>query len=246
MVNYLYDGSFEGLLTSIYEAYYRHETPNHIYSYDYIQQSLIDSNIHIITDPEKASKVYESIHKKISYPSLKNVYHAYLSELDDIEVNILNYIRLGFKKGKEIDLHLSDDTVLAIHTSAKKVTRESHLMIGLLRFKQLENNVYYAQYKPDHNITTLISSHFVNRFSDQCWVIHDVKRNYAAVFDKNSCIFTDISEEVDLSSLNISDNYEKLWKNYFTNICIKERVNPKLQKHNMPARYWKFLTEKQL
>lgn len=246
MVNYLYDSSFEGLLTSIYEAYYRHETPNHIFPYNYIQQSLIDSNIYIATNLEKASKVYESIHRKISYQALKNVYHAYLSELNDIEIIILNYLKLGFKKGKEIDLHLSEDNVLAIHTAAKKVTREAHLMLGLLRFKQLENNIYYAQYKPDHNITTLISSHFVNRFSDQYWVIHDLKRHYAAVFDKNSCVFTDISEQKILSSLNNNDNYEKLWKNYFTNICITERINPKQQKNYMPKRYWNFLTEKQL
>lgn len=246
MINYLYDGSFEGLLTSIYEAYYRHESPAQISLSDCIQQSLLDTNIHIITNPEKASKVYDSICKKISYQSLKNIYHAYLSELSNIEVNIFNYVRLGFKKGKELDLHLSDDTVLNIHTAAKKVTRESHLMIGLLRFKKFENNIYYAQYKPDHNVTTLISNHFINRFSDQSWIIHDVKRHYAAVFDKNSCIFADVSEQLELSTSNSRDNYEKLWKNYFTNISIRERVNPKLQKNNMPARYWRFLTEKQL
>jgi len=244
VINYLYDGSFEGLLTSIYEAYYRHEHPDHIYSSDYIQVNLLDTNIQITTDAEKATKVYDSIGQKISHQALKNIYYAYLSELNDIEIKILNYVRFGFKKGKEVDLYLSDDRVLAIHTAAKKVTRESHLMVGLLRFKQLENNIYYAQYKPDHNITPLISGHFVDRFSDQNWIIHDVKRKYAAVYDKNSCIFTDISDEMTPLFFNISDDYEKLWKNYFTNICIKERINPKLQKQYMPVRYWKFLTEK--
>jgi probable DNA metabolism protein len=246
MLNYLYDGSFEGLLTCIYEAYYRHEQPSHIYSSKYIQLNLLDTNIRISTDPEKASKVYDSIAKKISYQCLKNVYHAYLSELNDIEVNILNYIRFGFKIGKDVDLYLSDDRVLAVHNAVKKVTRESHLMVGLLRFKHLENNIYYAQYKPDHNITALISGHFVDRFADQSWVIHDVKRNYAAVYDTKSCIFTDISDEEVAITTNTGDDYEKLWKNYFNNICIKERINPRLQKQYMPSRYWNFLTEKQL
>jgi len=246
MVNYLYDGSFEGLLTCIYEAYYRSEKPDRIYSSEYVQQNLLDENIQISTDPDKASKVYDSIARKISYQCLENIYHAYLSELSGIETNILNYVRLGFKKGKDVDLYLSDDRVLAVHTAAKKVTRECHLMVGLLRFKKLDNNIYYAQYKPDHNITTLISGHFVDRFSDQSWVIHDVKRNYAAVFDKKVCIFTDVSEEAIPITYGIGDDYEKLWKDYFNNICIKERINPKLQKQYMPARYWKFLIEKQL
>lgn len=246
MLNYFYDGTFEGLLSSVYEAYYRHESPAHIYLSTCIQQNLLDTNAHITTDDKKASKVYNSIREKISYQALQNVYHAYLSEQDNIEVHILNYIRFGFKEGRKVDLYLSDDRVLAVHTAAKKVTRESHLMVGLLRFKQLENDIYYAQYSPDHNITALISGHFVKRFSDQNWIIHDLKRNYAAVFDKNNCIFVDTAGKIGLSSSNSSDNYENLWKNYFANICIRERINPKLQKHNMPARYWNFLTEKQL
>lgn len=246
MLNYYYDGSFEGLLTAVYEAYYRRESPTHITSLDCEQQSLLDTNVHITTDEDKASRVYNSIREKISFQALTNVYYAYLSELDDIEIHILNYIKLGFKEGRRVDLHLSDDRVLAIHSAAKKVTRESHLIIGILRFKKLENNVYYAQYTPDHNITTLISDHFVKRFQDQNWIIHDLKRNYAAVFDKNNCIFVDLDREFLTSNSNSLDDYEKLWQNYFTNICIKERVNPKLQKRNLPRRYWSFLTEKNL
>lgn len=245
MINYLYDGSFEGLLTCIYEAYYRHESPYHIYLTDYVQQSLIDTNTQITTDADKASKVYESIYKKISYQSLRNIYHAYLSESEDIEINILNYIRLGFKMGRQVDLHLSDDRVLTVHAAAKRVIGESHLMLGLLRFKQLRDDVFYAQYTPNHNITMLIAPHFVNRFPNQNWLIQDLKRHYAAVFDKHQCIFTNIADEITLSA-SASDTYETLWKNYFKSICINERVNSKLQKRNMPSRYWKHLTEKQL
>ncbi len=246
MVNYFYDGTFEGLLTAVYEAYYRHEAPSHINSTTSIQQSLLDTNVHITTDEEKASKVYKSIREKISYQALKNIYHAYLSEIYDIEAHILQYIRLGFKEGKNVDLYLSDDRVLAIHAAARKVMHEQHLMLGILRFKQLENNVYYAKYSPDHNVTTLISSHFIKRFSDQNWIIHDLKRKYAAVFDRNSCIFVDLDEQLQTGCSDNGYNYEELWKNYFTNICIKERVNPKLHRRNMPARYWKFLTEKHM
>lgn len=246
MLNYFYDGSFEGLLTAVYEAYYRRESPAHITSSECEQQSLLDTNVHITTNEDKASRVYNGIREKISYQALTNVYHAYLSELSDIEFHILNYIRLGFKEGRRVDLHLSDDRVLAIHSAAQKVTRESHLITGILRFKQLENNVYYAQYTPDHNITTLISDHFVRRFQDQNWIIHDLKRNYAAVFDKNSCIFVDLDHEFLPSDSSSLDKYEELWQNYFTNICIKERINPKLQKRNMPRRYWSHLTEKRL
>jgi len=47
--------------------------------------------------------------RKISYDALRNVYHAYLSELDNIDTYILRYLRIGFKKGKSVDLYLTSE-----------------------------------------------------------------------------------------------------------------------------------------
>ncbi|WP_302587710.1 DUF4130 domain-containing protein, partial [Paraprevotella clara] len=33
---------------------------------------------------------------------------------------------------------------------------------------------------------------------------------------------------------------------YFKAICIKERLNPRKHRKDMPVRYWKYLTEKQI
>jgi len=39
--------------------------------------------------------------------------------------------------------------------------------------------------------------------------------------------------------------FQELWKGYFNSMTIKERINPKLHRQNLPKRYWKYLTEKQ-
>jgi len=67
-----------------------------------------------------------------------------LSELDNIDTYILRYLRIGFKKGKSVDLYLTSEEVLKVHSAAKKVRTESHLMLGLLRFKKLKGGLYYA------------------------------------------------------------------------------------------------------
>jgi hypothetical protein len=36
---------------------------------------------------------------------------------------------------------------------------------------------------------------------------------------------------------------ESLWREYFREIAIKERMNPRLQAKLMPRRYWKHLVE---
>lgn len=243
MIFYYYDGSFEGLLTAIYEAYYRRESPTIMPEQKNIQLQLFSTNVKIETSEEKASKVYEAIHKKISYNVLKNVYHAYLSENEGISQHIFKYLKLAFKVGKKVDYHLTDENVLAVHNAAKSVQRERHLILGILRFKCLHEDLYYASYEPDHNITALLVSHFSKRLSNQCWIIHDVKRNIAAVYNKNNCIITDLPGEISGQSMVKTDEYETLFKEFFESICIKERINPKLQKRFLPKRYWKHLVE---
>jgi len=40
--------------------------------------------------------------------------------------------------------------------------------------------------------------------------------------------------------------YQEMWRPYFKAICIKERLNPRKHRKDMPVRYWKYLTEKQI
>jgi len=244
MINYYYDGSFEGLLTAIYEAYYRRESPNIFPEQKNMQLQMLATNVKIETSEEKASKVYEAIHKKISYNALKNTYHAYLSEIKGISQDIFKYLKFGFKIGEKVDLYLSDEKVLPVHKAAKSVQRERHLILGILRFKSLHDDLYYASYEPHHNVTALLISHFSKRLSNQNWIIHDVKRNIAAVYDKSNCVITDLPGKIYRQPIAKADEYENLFKEFFNSVCIKERINPKLQKQFLPKRYWKHLIEK--
>ncbi len=40
--------------------------------------------------------------------------------------------------------------------------------------------------------------------------------------------------------------FQQLWRTYFKSVAIQERLNPRKQRNDMPVRYWKYLTEKQL
>lgn len=246
---YVYDGSFEGLLTAIHEAYYRRETPSRIIAgaqkIGYVQESLLDENVYILTDPEKSDRVYRSIVEKISEECLQNIYHVFLSELADAGTWIYQYLRLGWKMGAKVDQHLSDERVLQIANTAKKVTREVHRMVGLIRFKLLENRVFYAQMEPDYNILELLSPHFAERFADQHWIIHDIRRNQAALYDQKGWFITELTLE-NHPTLNLKEaDYQEFWQRYFKAIAIQSRVNPKLQRQHMPRRYWKHLVEMQ-
>ncbi|MCX8129980.1 MAG: TIGR03915 family putative DNA repair protein [Clostridia bacterium] len=245
MFIYIYDGSFEGLLTSIYESFYRKQVPYRIICRHDPQVNFIDQNVHIETDIEKAKKVYDSIRQKISSVSLKKVFYTYLSDYEDSGIWIYDYLKLGWKMGSKVDNHLADERVLKVHKTSLKVLAESHRLLGLIRFQEVYEDVFYSPIEPDHNILRLIAPHFEKRFADQNWIIHDIKRSLTAVYDKNTCEIKSTEFKGSFQKSEDEASYQAMWKKYFESIAIKNRINPKLQRRCMPARYWKHLIEMQ-
>lgn len=106
------------------------------------------------------------------------------------------------------------------------------------------------------NALPLAIDHFKDRFADQPWLIYDIKRAYGFYYDLKEVrqvTFEEGSREGHLvtgmldESLMDKDEklFQQLWKTYFKAICIKERLNPRKHKQDMPVRYWKHMTEKQ-
>lgn len=244
MLVYIYDGSFEGLLTAIYEAFYRKEKPERILPKYGLQLSITEEYINIETDLDKSIKVYNSIENKISYEVLEMVYNVFLSNEEDRELKIFEYLKLGWKIGSSIAFCLSDDRVLEINRINLRVGHEAHKITGFVRFRLIEGNLYYAPIEPDNNIIELLAPHFVERFSDQNWIIHDVKRNLAIIYNCKEWVLVHDALEVIPEADKKDIDYQRLWKGFFNSISIENRTNPKLQKGLMPKRYWRYLTEK--
>lgn len=244
MIHYIYDGSFDGLLTAIYDTYYRKELPDKILFHEDYQENLLINKIHIRTDIEKSKKVYDSIKNKISNRALKNIFYTYLSEEENLGTWVYQYLRLGWKIGRNVDFNMANDHVLKIYKTRRSVEREVHLLMGLIRFRRLEANIYYAPVEPMYNTVGLLAPHFAQRLSDQNWVIHDVKRGIGAIYNKEEWIISDIDFKDNLKFGEDELIFQRLWKEYYKSIAIKNRINSKLQKRNMPMRYWRYLVEK--
>jgi len=244
MLYYIYDGTFNGLLTAIYEIYYRRQVPQQIIPVGATEVQLFVQQEMIITDENKAGKVYAAIETKISTQVLQNAYYAYLSDHPEVGIWIYKYLHLGWKMGARLDLYLTDERVHCIHRLGQKVKAEKHRLLGLLRFQLLKNHIYYAAIEPDHNIVELLAPHFASRMADQDWIIHDLKREIAAVYNQHEWISTALTSEHVLELEREEEHYQKLWKQYFDSIAISNRINPRLQKQFMPRRYWKHLVEK--
>lgn len=245
MICYTYDGSFDGLLTAIYESYYRKEKPGEIQPEENLQPNMLFRYVHIETDFEKSQRVYNSIREKISEEALDNVYHVFLADREYKRSTIIyNYLKLGWKTGKSIDLHLADDRVLKVLKIKQRVELEVHRMMGFVRFSLMAGNIYYAVIEPDNNILPLIAPHFAERLRDQNWIIHDKARGLAALYNTRNWLIVDASPSK-IPDIDTGEKlYRDLWKEFYNSVTIKERYNLSLHKRLLPVRYWPNLTEK--
>ena len=244
MIRLIYDGTFEGLMTAIYEAFYIKEIPDTICGIDELTPNLLATDITIETNLEKADKVCSAIKSKISRNAMEKVNYAYLSELESAGMAIYGYLKLGFKVGSRVDCHLSHDALLAIDKLVWKVKLERHRMLGFVRFKSV-GDFFYSAIEPDHNILSLISGHFKDRLINERFIIHDLKRGIAFFNNRGDSVYAPLSklEAQRFLKDNNDELYAELWKEFFDTVAVEGRDNPKLQKNYMPVRYWKHLTE---
>ena len=247
----IYDGSFNGFLTAVFVAFDEKINVADIQKNGECQNGLFSETETIFTHVEKAKRVWNGIRNK-SHNAIANVYFAYLSETEGVELMLYTYIQklMATKSGKQLDY--SDGIVLHISQLARKVGREKHRMEAFVRFQLTKDDIYFANIEPDFDVLPLISKHFRDRYADQQWLIYDVKRNYGIYYNL---------DHVEMVSLNLRDihhnktvksdafkteeyGYQTLWNDYFKSTSIKSRINPKLHTQHVPKRYWKYLSEK--
>jgi probable DNA metabolism protein len=242
MVDYLYDGSFEGFLTCIYH-HYASQKASGIYPKDAYQPNLLTDCKEVRSDEALAARVYQGITRKISSFDLERVYKVFLSSSPDKENHLLRYLELGFQLGGDVSRLHGNPAVFEVQKIDRQVGFEVHRYKGLLRFTVLANGVLYSPIEPDHDVLELLADHFTVRFREDPFLIHDKKRKKAMIAAGGQwyiCPF----EETEIPARAVDElDYQRLWRNYFDTIAIKERTNKKCQKNFMPVRYWKHLTE---
>ena len=240
-----YDGTFEGLLTAVFACYYEKLNPDDIQVEGEVEKDFVSRYQLIRTEKEKGDRVYQGIEKNISAQALKNCYYAFLSDGENKSIQIYRYIRLGFKRGRDIDSLLTSKTVADLHGLVQKVLREKHRMLGLTRFMELEGGSLYAKIQPKYNILSLIAPHFAERLGPEQWMIHDEGRNLLVIGTEGKWLLREYQTEGERKLHKREALFQSLWKEFHQSIAIKDRKNPKLQQQFMPKRYWKNLTEMQ-
>ncbi len=178
----IYDGSFNGFLTSIYRAFEEGERIINMQPYSVGQNGLFSETETIVTEIDKAKRVWNAIQAK-SNVAIKNIYFSFLSGSKGIEILLYKYICKMFFPTLTSDMGLTDDMVHRINNLAKSVAREKQRLETFIHLEMSPDGIYYAYVNPEFDVLPLISKHFRSRYSDQPWIIYDTKRKYGLSFD---------------------------------------------------------------
>jgi len=212
-----------------------------IFSQNEAQETLFPVK-EIATDPIRSQKVEKSISRSISNEALRLVLLCYYSIMENREIAILNFLRLGYKIGAPVTDMLANDMVRAVTTTARNVSRESSYYREFLRFSEYDG-VLVAIIEPKNFVLPMIIDHYRDRLPSEKFLIYDESHKHAVFYYNGESAIMPL-EHLELpGACAREDKYRALWKTFYDTIAIEGRINLKLRMNNMPKRYWKHMTE---
>lgn len=258
---YTFDGTLDGLLTAVFDAYALHQTPEALIVEGDILPMFCDEVHQVRTADDKARRVWAGLEERLPREALRLITVAWLAEERELNTPLFRYIYKVFlqKKGVTpgIERNFSDPDVLFVTNTGRRVMHEQLRMKQFVRFQKAKDGTYLGVVSPDHNVLPLVVSHFRDRFGDQPWLLYDARRCYGYHYDLHEVVRITFADgeapPFDLHTGRLAGDLlsqdeqmlQELWRTYFRATCIRERMNPRKQLNDMPRRYWKYMTEKQ-
>ncbi len=144
MTTLLYDGSFDGLFTAVFEVFeYRYKDVE-IKSRENFHQKNIFAEIHeVITQNTKSERVLNKLELSIGKSGIHQLLKVFLSEDPEMENLILSAVKQSVKhQGENILENFADPDILKISKICKSVGRESHRMTAFVRFEKMQDGVF--------------------------------------------------------------------------------------------------------
>lgn len=253
LIIFQYDRTFDGMLTVVFDAYARRSFPQVIQGTDEPLPLFYDEVHPVITDEAKVDRVWKALEKKLSKDALSCLTVSYLSELPELDLHLFRYICKNIDSPVSLENNLADDDILFVTNTFRKVLYERLRMMQFIRFQKAADGTYFGIMEPQYNVLPLAIDHFKDRFADQPFVLYDKRRHYGYYYDQHEVTQVTFDESLPHfvtgkldESLMAEDEklFQELWRTYFKAVCIRDRLNPRKQRKDMPVRYWKYLTEK--
>ena len=252
---YLYDGSFEGMLTAVAMAVKAPEAVHAVCPASGFAPSLFNAMVMIESDQAQANRLFHYL-QGLPGQAARLAINGFLSEDRSVGSHLLQFVRLSLAFSREATDLYSNDAVRALHNLSHRVSFEAHRLNGLLRFRILADGLQYAPFSADHNVIGYCADHFRHRLANRQWILHDLGRNLALYWNTEALQTVEVDADIaghvarfgELPQEQLTEEehyYQQLWRTFHTSIANPDRENKVLQAKFIPRRYWRYLVEKQ-
>lgn len=245
MAIYLYDGTWEAYLTLLHKL-----------TFDADETSL-DGKVYNLRLSKKVSfplfceriepsesrikELKEYISEFGDRALLKDLYYWYLCDKAEFEIPLTRCLR-KLKEDPQVFQRPHLVEAVKLQKAKKALFRERHRWLGFLRFYSPKMGVLFAYFEPANNVLPLIGNHFLKRFPRERIVIVDTLRGLLFIGQRErfNLLFL---EDWEIDPKAIKDPFVELWKTYFNEIAVPERINRERQKSRVPLKLRPFLPE---
>ncbi|WP_148624712.1 TIGR03915 family putative DNA repair protein [Aliarcobacter cryaerophilus] len=237
----LYDGTFEGFLSLVYEVYYKKLKPIKIYK-TLPNEMIFEEFLEINSSKESGIKVLNAIKTKFPKEILEKILNIFMCDSKEFEIALLEYVVIGFKDSKQL-YNINNSCVFYLNNLEKELSRVTHKLTGFIRFEELEDKTLYAKIESKFNVVYFLGRHFLKRFNNQNFIIHDINRKLAFVKIQNDYSIKEVAFVDEPNYSSNEEKFQKLWKSFFSGVTINERTNLKLQTQIVPLLYRTYMSE---
>lgn len=120
MIIFQYDATFEGLLTALFDAYFRRTFPDLLLAEKEPLPLFYDESHRVITDMTKAERVWKLLTRKLSRSALSCLTYCWLSETPEAPMLLFRYMRKVTDASRSIEQNFADPDVLGVYQLSKK------------------------------------------------------------------------------------------------------------------------------
>ena len=156
---YNYDGTFDGLMTVIFEKYKdigKCEISKENDQVNFLESEFVETNL------VEAQRVITSIRDNIGDEFFSDTYKVFKSNNAKKEEVIAVTVKSSLIYGR-IYLGSSKKAAVEFRKIVKNYNHELHAYMGLVRFREIQENYLLAELEPINDILEHLTPHFLSR-----------------------------------------------------------------------------------
>ena len=239
-VSYLYDGTYAGFLTCVFDSFRHREEPADFTPFDQAAASFYPQRA-VETHREKARRVYRSL-DQFGREGKRWAVRGFLTCLEERELWLWRFYQLGFEEKSAVSRDLTHPVVDTVRKAVRHLEEEAHLLTGFVRFSELDG-VLVGEISPKNRVLPLLRPHFCTRYNREAFVLYDRTHKEALFYRPGQWAIIPLAEFRLNGPGQEELDYRRLWRRFYNTIAIEGRYNPKCRMTHMPKRYWHTMTE---